>query len=138
VLRGGETPSPPASSQDLLCSASAYAYRFAWDSKSNGQLKVLLFFCFFFLPVVFVVTLLTNFESLVLEKSCRTGLLFQRLGVCSVQCLAVFQMAACFLPVRKATDRRTAQGRMWRVCSKDVEMSHFNQLTFQPGNQTCL
>lgn len=44
----------------------------------------------------------------------------------------------CLFPALEQGNRRKAKGSMWRVCSKDVEMNHFNQLTFQPGNQTCL
>lgn len=44
----------------------------------------------------------------------------------------------CLFPALEQGSCRKAKGSMWRVCSKDVEMNHFNQLTFQPGNQTCL
>lgn len=105
-----------------------------WDAKSNVQLKILLCFFFLFLfPVVSFVTFLTIFDCLVLEN-CRMGLLFQRLGV---QCLAMLSNP-CLFPALEQGNRRKAKGSMWRVCSKDVEMNHFNQLTFQPGNQTCL
>lgn len=54
-----------------------------------------------------------------------------------VLCLATLSNP-CLFPALEQGSRRKAKGNMWQVCSKDVEMNHFNQLTFQPGNQTCL
>lgn len=124
---GGETPSPCL---QVKINYVLLILITVWDAESNVQLKILWVFK---IPVVFFVTFLTIFDSLVLEN-CRMGLLFQRL---CVQCLAMLSNP-CLFPALGQGSRHKAKGSMWRVCSKDVGMNHFTQLTFQPGNQTCL
>lgn len=97
--------------------------------------KFCYFFSVFHLFLVPFDSFLTSFDTLCLEESCRIGPVFQRPGVCSV--LAVFS-DRCLFPALEQHDCRKAKGSMWRVCSKDVEMNHFNELTFQSGKQTCL
>lgn len=123
----GERHLPPAFKSRLimfcLCLSLCGMPKAMYSWKICGFLK-------FLLP--FFVTFLTIFDSLVLEN-CRMGLLFQRL---CVQCLAMLSNP-CLFPALERGSRHKAKGSMWRVCSKDVGMNHFTQLTFQPGNQAC-
>lgn len=128
----GQTPSP-AFKSGLI--AFCLCLQLLCDDRRHAQLKVLLFFSVFHIFLVPFDSFLTSFDTLCLEESCRIGPVFQRPGVCSV--LAVFS-DRCLFPALEQHDCRKAKGSMWRVCSKDVEMNHFNQLTFQSGKQTCL
>lgn len=128
----GEKHLPPAFKSRLIVFCLCLALCVGCQKQRTTENFVVFFFLFLF-PVVFFVTFLTIFDHLVLEN-CRMGLLFQRLGV---QCLAMLSNP-CLFPALEQGNHRKAKGSMWRVCSKDVEMNHFNQLTFQPGNQTCL
>ena len=96
-------------------------------------------FCYFFLFFISFLCLLTPFWPVLTLCAWRrvAGLGPYFRGQVFAQCLPCSQIAVCFLPLSNTTAVKQRES-MWRVCSKDVEMNHFNQLTFQSGKQTCL
>lgn len=84
--KGDKTPSPCLQVKINCVLLMLLLIALRGMAKAMHNWKFCNFLLFVLIPLVFFVTFLTIFDSLVLEKNCRMGPLFQRLGVCSVSC----------------------------------------------------